>query len=104
MRKFSTLAPSRLCRDDGNVTTADSLAIEGNSVVTLYAQNYNPPLAVVPPASRQYVSGTPRASVTAGSSVRMYRPNGALAGTSEQHVTPGVYVVQGQGMVRVTAR
>lgn len=77
-------ASSKLCVSDGSVNSADSIAIEGKSVMTLYGTNYDPPVGV-------HQRTDARATRTQARDVQVYYSlNGAVMHAPAR--TAGVYV------------
>jgi len=97
IRKFSSLAPSRMCRDDGDVSTT-GVSIEANGVVTLYAESYNPPVGVAPRAA------TVRTATARAAGEQRWLLDGRRAGDATRQFTPaGVTVVRdARGALRLT--
>jgi hypothetical protein len=82
MRRYATTASGtqKLCADEGDVATTSPVPVEGYHVVTLFAQNYDPPSSVRA-SHRTGAHGLRGSTLAAGTRVRLYRPNGAVAAT-----------------------
>jgi glucuronoarabinoxylan endo-1,4-beta-xylanase len=90
MQKFTTTqgASPKLCVDEGAVNTADSIAIDAYSVVTLYGTNYDPPVGVVTPSTAR-----PAATKVRPTGTRWFLPNGCvLSGSPTARSASGVVI------------
>jgi glucuronoarabinoxylan endo-1,4-beta-xylanase len=84
MHKYSTRSPTtpvKLCQDDGDVSTASEISIEGRNLVTLYATGYSPVVGV---QDRDIGQRAPApasvGSSSAAQAIRLYQPNGRAVG------------------------